>query len=438
MLPYKTLIEIDREKRKPIYLQIVSEFMCRIRRGEIPTGTRLPGTRELSKILGVHRKTVVVAYEELQAQGWIEIRPARGTFVNSKIPRVDSRPLHPETNGQPDYPARTTYDFEPFSVIGMPAPVPAHALYLNDGFPDVRLAPLKALAREYRNVTKGAGLRRHMYYVDAGGNALLREELCKYLRDTRSLRIEPKNVLITRGSIMALYLLSQTLVRPGDIAVVGETNYNAADMNLALAGAQMHRIPVDQHGVDVDALPAVQAQSPIRIMYVAPHHHHPTTVTLTAERRVKLLEFAVQHKIALIEDDYDFDFHYSSSPILPLASADHHGAVVYIGSLSKNIAPAFRIGYVVGPENLISELIRLRRVIDRQGDAVLEQAVGMLFKEGEVRRHLRKALREYRDRRDLFCGLLREKMGNAVEFKVPEGGLAVWTRFAPDIDTEAS
>ena len=150
----------------------------------------------------------------------------------------------------------------------------------------------------------------------------------------------------------------------------------------------------------------------------------------------RLLQLAEQYGFAILEDDYDYDFHYLSRPILPLASADRQGMVVYVGSLTKSVAPAFRVGYVVAPAALIDELARLRRIIDRQGDPMLEFAIGQLFKTGEMKRHFRKALRTYHARRDYFCNLLTSELADAVQFTKPDGGMAVWATFNPVVDME--
>lgn len=172
----------------------------------------------------------------------------------------------------------------------------------------------------------------------------------------------------------------------------------------------------------------------VRLVYVTSHHHYPTTVTLSADRRMQLLQLAEQYGFVILEDDYDYDFHYASSPILPLASADTRGMVVYVGSLTKSIAPAFRVGYVVAPPNLVEELGYHRRIIDRQGDNLLEQTIAELFAEGDLNRHLKRAQRVYHQRRDAFCQLLRYRLGSVIDFKTPEGGMAVWAKFDDAID----
>lgn len=232
---------------------------------------------------------------------------------------------------------------------------------------------------------------------------------------------------------MGIYLAARLLVNPGDHVIVGEPGYFGATLTLQQVGATINRVPVDENGIDVDAIEALCKKKKIRLLYVIPHHHHPTTVTLTPERRIRLLELAASYKIAIIEDDYDYDFHYTSYPVMPMASLDHHGNVIYIGTLSKTLVPAIRIGFMVAPENFIRAASGLRRWIDRQGDTLMEVALAELYKNGTVNRHIKKVVKLYRERRDCFCELLKDKIGDKISFKIPEGGMSVWTKFNVDL-----
>jgi GntR family transcriptional regulator/MocR family aminotransferase len=228
---------------------------------------------------------------------------------------------------------------------------------------------------------------------------------------------------------MGLYLLSCVLFSKGDSVIVGDTNYYYADRVFMMAGAKLVRIKTDEWGIDVDAVEKVCRRKKIKALFITSHHHYPTTVTLSASRRIKLLSLAEKYGFIIIEDDYDYDFHYLSSPILPLVSADTKGMVVYIGTLSKSIAPAIRTGYIVAPENLILELARIRQLIDTQGDPIMELALSEMFEEGHIKRHMKKALLVYHRRRDFLCSYLKEKLPDVIDFKVPDGGLAIWAKF---------
>jgi GntR family transcriptional regulator/MocR family aminotransferase len=298
----------------------------------------------------------------------------------------------------------------------------------------MRLAPLEDLSRAYRSQLLTGTPYLRLGYGDTTGAFRLRQVLSSYLSETRGLNCTPENILIVRGSVMGMYLASTGFLQPGDTVVVGEWNWSGANMNFEQAGARLLTIPVDGEGIIVDALEDICRREPVRMVYVTSHHHYPTTVALCAERRAQLLRLAEEYGFIIFEDDYDYDFHYLGKPLLPLAGADRAGMVLYCGSFTKAIAPAFRVGYLVGPEDAIRHLAKLRRIIDRQGDMILENALADLLVSGIIQRHLRKALRAYKERRDIFCALLQTQLGNQVQFQAPDGGMAVWTHFDPAID----
>ncbi|HMI60277.1 MAG TPA: PLP-dependent aminotransferase family protein, partial [Puia sp.] len=167
----------------------------------------------------------------------------------------------------------------------------------------------------------------------------------------------------------------------------------------------------------------------VKMLYLIPHHHHPTTVTLSPERRMRLLEIAEEFNFAIVEDDYDYDFHYSSSPYLPLAASSHNNRVIYIGSFSKSLSSSIRIGFMVGPEDFIGQAIYLRRLIELRGDNNMEDALAALIRNGDVGRHLKKVNKIYEARRDRLCLLLDSKLGDVVSYSMPSGGIAVWASF---------
>jgi GntR family transcriptional regulator / MocR family aminotransferase len=447
MLPFKTLLPLQKAAPQPLYAQLSEQLSELIRAGTLRAGQRLPGSRQLANLLHLHRQTVVAAYDDLLAQGWLESRLGSGTFVSSHLPDIQPQSLQTGTEFAEPKAERSTighktgFAFERSPELVRAVLASPGGLRFDDGFPDARLAPLDELSRAYRSYFRWGNPQAHVGYGDTKGHLLLREELSRHLNETRGLRTTPDNLLIVRGSIMGLFLNCQVLLRPSDVVVSGETTWAGFTMNARKTGASVLTVPVDEHGLDMDALAQLCAKGqannrPVRLVYVTPHHHYPTTVTLRADRRVRLLQLAEQYRFAILEDDYDYDYHYLSRPILPLASADRDGMVIYVGSLTKSVAPAFRVGYVVAPTELIDELARLRRIIDRQGDSVLEYAIGQLFHTGEMKRHFRKSLRAYHTRRDLVCELLSSQLDHALRFEKPDGGMAVWANFDPAIDME--
>jgi GntR family transcriptional regulator/MocR family aminotransferase len=432
MLPWKSILPIKRVSATPVYLQIANRMAQEIKDGRIGAGIKLPGTRQLAGALNIHRKTIIKSYEELEAQGWIEMRPSKGTFTRNKPPGITPRKFVGEPVNNEAFPAETGYPVRINTLIKTPANPMRHVTGFHEG-PDARLMPLEDLLKAYRSVLLKKINLRYTSYVETAGIEKFRRILSDYLNETRGLQTGFENVMVTRGGTMGLYLVVAALFTAGDTILVGDTNYYYADRTFMQAGMRLVRVTVDDQGIDVDAIERICASTKVSAVFITPHHHFPTTVTLSPERRKKLLALAESAGFVIIEDDYDYDFHYERSPIFPLLSADKKGMVVYIGTLSKTVSPAIRTGYVVAPVNLINELAKLRQLVDTQGDPIMELALVNLFREGVIHRHLKKALLEYRQRRDFMCSALSEGVGDKVRFSIPEGGLSIWARFEPSI-----
>jgi GntR family transcriptional regulator/MocR family aminotransferase len=428
-----TLLQVEKNGKLPIYLQLANQLTALIRAGTLQPGYRLLSTRQLATALKVHRRTVVEAYDELLAQGWLESRTGNGTFVARHIPEIKLVKLFGETD-QKSPQQKAGFKFEVTPQLDRPVLKPVAKIHFDDGFPDTRLAPLEELARSYRSQMLNGDSYVRLGYGDTKGSAWLRQELSVHLNETRGMKTTAENILIVRGVVMGVHLASQGLLKPGDRVVCDEAGWFGANMNFEQAGAKVLQAPVDEHGVDMDALETICEMGPVRMVYLTSHHHYPTTVALRADRRIRLLKLSEKYGFIIFEDDYDYDFHYLSKPFLPLAGADTAGMVLYCGSFTKTISPAFRVGYLVGPEDVITHLAQMRRIIDRQGDVILENAMAELLREGIIQRHLRKSVRIYKQRRDVFCDLLKNSLGNYVDFQVPDGGMAVWVKFDQRID----
>ena len=431
MLPFKTLIKLDRSARSPLYLQIASIIIRQITAGVIPVGLKLPGGRKLAELLGVSRRTAMLAYEELEAQGWIEIKPNQGTFIHTNIPIAQKRSLPfgvlDEAHQKSHFGSNDQLNFLDYY---QPPNLKEISYVFDTGYPDVRLAPLKELSQNMGRVLMSKRDKKIMNYAaNFKGHIQLRAEIVKYLAESRGINIDIDNLIITRGSLMAFSNIFRVLLAPKDKVIVGDISFKVAKDIIQIAGGELVTVPVDEQGMDVEAIEKACQEQPIRAVFVMPHHHHPTTVSLTAARRMKLLLLAEKYHFAIVEDDYDYDFHYASSPILPMASSDRLGSVIYVGSLSKTVAPGLRLGFIVAPADFINDLARLSRFLDCHGNTAMEKAIALLFKEGIIRRHLKKSLKAYHQRRDLFCALLQKELSEFVTFALPEGGLAVWVVF---------
>lgn len=433
-IPFKSVIRLDRSMDRPVYLQIAHQMINAIQRGVLVAGVQLPGTRSLAEDLDVHRKTIIAAYDELDAQGWTEIRPNKGTFVRDNVPQESKDLQQYDEKILTSYPAKAGYNFKQSILLDVLTVNSNSGLEFNDGLPDIRLLPLDRLSKVYGGILKSKTNYRHFGYSHVEGNEYFRETLALYLNNTRGLHISKNNILTTRGIHMSIYMASSMLIEPGDLVIVGDLSYYLANMCFQQCGGKIIAVPVDQDGISVEAIRELCKKKKIRMLYLTPHHHYPTTVTLSAERRVELLQLAVTYGFIILEDDYDYDFHYNGNSVLPLASADTNGMVVYIGSFCKSLAPGFRSGYLIAPENLISEMAKFRRLVDRQGDMLMEQALAELLEEKEIQRHLKKAVKIYQERRDVFTGLLQQQLGEELNFVSPPGGLSVWTQWNPKLN----
>jgi GntR family transcriptional regulator/MocR family aminotransferase len=418
---------------RPVFVRISAGFVEAIRRGRLDAGSALPSSRALAHALEVHRNTVLAAYAELQSQGWVTTAAGKGTFVSAKLPEVPLKRGASHRARMPEHPGYSLAPALPAPSVG--PPLPRGSLSLAGGVPDLRLVPSQELSRAYRRAITGSD-HSVLDYGNERGHPRLRGALATFLDAARGVTASAEDVLITRGSQMGFYLAARAIVRPGDVVAVEALGYAPAWAAFRAAGAEVVPVSVDAHGLVIDELRELVKRRPIAALYITPHHQYPTLAVLSADRRLALLELARTHRFAVVEDDYDNEIHYHGRPVLPLASADAAGVVVYVGSLSKVLAPGLRVGYVVAPSALIRRMAELRRSIDRQGDPAIERAIAELLEEDVVQRHTRKMRRIYQGRREALMNELKRRFGAALTFDVPAGGLALWAHVAPDVSID--
>jgi GntR family transcriptional regulator / MocR family aminotransferase len=418
---------VDRRRSIPVYQQIVQALIHDIQRGRLLPGTFLPSSRELASTLGVNRKTIVIAYDDLIAQGWLASDGTRGTIVSSSLPELAPRRspiLQPDIGPEsaaPEFKVRAAV--EPLSTF-----VDNTHLTFDDGAPDARLLSPDVLSRAYRTALRQAVRGNWLGYGDPRGSPILRETIANMLMTHRGLVANADNICITRGSQMAIFLAARILVRPGETVLVEALSYSPAWQAFRAAGASVVGAKLDDNGLDVEDVERLCRRHKVRALYLTPHHQFPTTVSLTPQRRLRLLDLASQFGFAVIEDDYDHEFHFEQQPLLPMASYAPR-RTVYIGSMSKLLLPGLRIGYVAAASDVIRLMANETVIIDRQGNVPTELAVAELIQSGELHRHARKALQVYLGRRNTFAQLLRENFDDIIDFKVPDGGLAYWITF---------
>jgi GntR family transcriptional regulator/MocR family aminotransferase len=394
-----THLPIDRDSRKPLYQQIYEGYRRAILAGHLRPGQRIPSTRALAAELGVSRLPVLAAYEQLLSEGYFDGRRGSGTYVNADF--VEGRRAARQKSQAP----RFEDGLRPFRVS-------APAL---DQFP--RTAWARIVSRHTRTMPPEL-----MGYGDPAGYLPLREQIAEYLRTARAVRCEASHVLVVSSSQAALSVCAAALLTPGDTVGIEEPGYPGARSGLAAPGATLAYVPVDDEGIDVDAVGVSRA------VYVTPSHQYPLGVSMTATRRVALLAWAARVDGWIIEDDYDSEYRYISRPLGALQGMDAHERVVYIGTFSKVLFPALRVGYVVVPPRLWGAFLHAREALDIFSSTLYQLALTDFLLEGRFARHIRRMRDIYRRRRDaLLAGLARHCRGKLTVHNADAGlHVPVW------------
>ncbi|RBA29860.1 aminotransferase-like domain-containing protein [Flavobacterium tibetense] len=427
----KSEIRIEKSSTNAVYVQIAQQIIQLIQKGYLSVGSLLPGTRILAVTIGIHRKTAVAVYEELAAQGWVNSIPNKGTYIVTPENITKIKAIHQQNKNQiasknTGFPFEASFNLAPIETLF------ETEFIANDGHPDVRLHPVTQFSKWY-----GAAMKRKSlvskWQQSGTAPTQFENQLCNFLNASRGFAIQPKNSLSTRSSEMSLYLIAQLLIRPKDVVLVGNLGNYAANMVFQQAGATIKTLPVDAYGLQVNAIEELAKKNTIRCVYLNSNRHYPTTNTLSAERRLQLLALAKKLRFAIIEDDFDYDFQFDGSPILPMASSDTDGLIIYLGKLGQSLFPSFQIGFMIAPENFILEAKNYLQMLDSKGDLIQEQVLAELIHEGEIHRLLKKNTLVYKKRRDTMCLALENHFGDTIAFEKPSGGLALWIRFKTQI-----
>jgi GntR family transcriptional regulator/MocR family aminotransferase len=416
--PWELLIKIDVNCERAVYIQIADSIISAIKGGKLQGGDPLPGSRQLATQLKLNRNTIVDALDILLAEGWLIAKERRGTFVSETLPGFKS------------------VDHSPALPVTLPIEVIADIIF-DDGVPDTRIAPINELARAYRQIFNRKGKWQMMGYVEGRGDSDFLNAIVHMLNYKRGMRLTAEEVYITRGSQMAMYLTAHCLLKSGDQVVVENPGYKPAWQAFESAGATLLPVNVDQEGLVITELRVLLSKHKnINAIYITPHHQFPTTVTLSLGRRLELVALSNEFGFTIIEDDYDNEFHFGQRPIYPVSSFDDIKNYVYVGTMSKIVAPALRLGFMAAPRAFIAKVSQLRKIIDVQGDNMMEQAVLELINDGQIKRHLRKATLTYKAKRDYFDGLISQHLNEKVNYKKPEGGLAFWLEPKETVDLQ--
>ncbi|HEX6634936.1 MAG TPA: PLP-dependent aminotransferase family protein [Usitatibacter sp.] len=423
---------------RPLYRKVQDQLVGAILRGTMPAGSRLPSLRRLARDLGVSRITVEAAYEALEAQGLIEARARSGTFVtgfaaaepvrkgSARKERLawESR-IAPAAN-----PARERMLGQVFRGT-----VADDAVPFAWGAGDPGLFPVdefRVLINRILRRARGAALGPE----ETQGNAELRAAFAAYLRKL-DIPATAEGLMVTSGSQQAIDLVIGALVRPGERVAVEDPTWPGALAALEAAGARIVPIALDEHGMRLDLLERALARGDVRLIYTVPTYQNPTGVVMPASRRRELVRLARRHGVPILEDDALREVRFGSPLPPPLAALDPTGNVICVGSFSKSVMPAARLGYLVAPPKLLAWAISRKRSGDLFCSPVLQRAMAAYLESGEAVKHWKRISRAYSHRQRVMAEALKRHFPSSARWQRPDGGPVLWVRVPEGISVRA-
>jgi GntR family transcriptional regulator/MocR family aminotransferase len=401
--------------RRNLSGEIYRQLRQAILDGRLRAGERLPPTRELAERLSVSRTTVTVAYDRLSASGFVTTRVGAGTFVRDGV-TVGAG------NGQPARRLQGTavQPREVWKSIPLVKPFERPARFdFRSGIPDATLFPYQ----RWRRLVSGELKRRDRLvgiYADPAGDADLREAVARHIGVSRGIDASADDIIITSGTQQALDLLAKVLVEPGETVALEDPCYTPARWLFRSHGIRTAGVPVDGDGLVVDALPGG-----VRLLYATPSHQYPLGVTLSLDRRIALLDWATRHDAAIIEDDYDSEFRYGGRPVEPLKTLDRDGRVIYVGSFSKALLPALRMGFLLVPPSLRDAVQRAKFMSDWHSPLFAQRALARFIDDGDFARHVRRMNRIYQARHEKILEVLASEFGDLLDVIPSSTGLHI-------------
>lgn len=430
-----TVMEIDVNRfadDAPLHRQLYTAIKRAILDGRLRPGTRLPSTRNVARDMGVSRTTVLNAFEQLSAEGYLESKVGSGTRVPLYVPGDLAKqkqrtrllsPHKPRLSHRAHLPPIADLSF----LRTSPRP-------LRPGQPEVNSFPLEVwsrlAAKHWRRAT------RDPEHVDSLGYRPLRKAICEYVRKLRAVHCDPDQVLIVGGAQQALYLCAHTLLDPGESAWLEDPGYPRARSAFLSAGLKISPVPVDSDGMMVSIGDA--REPPPKLVFATPSFQCPLGSMMSLDRRFQLLALAKRTGAWILEDDYFSEYRYGGRPIASLQSIDQTGRVIYIGNFSKSVVPQLRIGYLVLPPELVDTFQHIRSTMSRQPPGVEQAALAEFIADGHLERHLRTTLRIYRERQEALVAAINEHANGLLETQPTGTGMYLVAWLRPGVDDQSA
>ncbi|MBC6446071.1 MocR-like pyridoxine biosynthesis transcription factor PdxR [Actinokineospora xionganensis] len=415
-------IHVTLSGRGGLSAQIYRQLLDAVLDGRLRPGERLPPSRELAGRLSVSRNTVGVAYDRLTAEGFLVGRVGAGTFVCDR-PATRSRSARASAEVLPRARWRS---------VPVEAPSWEPRFDFRVGVPDVELFPWATWRRLVSSSLRRSAVRS-ADYADPAGERVLREAVARHVGLARSVHAGPDDVVITQGAQQALDLIARVLVDPGDVVAVEEPGYLPARRLFAAHGARVVGVPVDAEGLVVAALP-----SSARVVYTTPSHQFPLGIPMSVARRAELLAWAGRRGAVVVEDDYDSEFRFSDRPLEPLQSLDGQGRVIYVGTFSKTLLPALRLGFLVAAPAVRQAVRAARQLGDWHGEVTGQLALAKFIDEGLLARHVRRAGREYGRRHARIVAVLERDFAGVATLVPSAAGLHVFAETSTSLDARVA
>lgn len=392
----------------PLFRQVYLRLRQEILSGVLQGGEKLPSTRDLAEQLGISRTVVLLAYDQLLAEGFAAGRGGSGTYVSSgvKVGRLASQEKSAAVRiarfGAAAAGAWTRMNFPAKAEH----PLPYDFSY---GRSDLATFPFEMWRRILLRCARKASVAE-LDYGPASGRSGLREAICDHLRRSRAVVCDPSQVVVVNGSQQALDLISRVLLARGERVAIEDPSYQGTTEILRAAGVHLLPVRVDRDGIDPDRIP-----QETRIVFVTPSHQYPTGAILPLARRVALLEWAKRNRATIVEDDYDGEFRYGGQPLESLQGLDREGRVIYIGTFSRTVFSALRIGYLVAPRALVTAFAAAKWLCDRHTATLEQETLGEFIRSGMYERYLRRVRRRNAARREALLEAIEAHIGDRVE-----------------------
>lgn len=435
---WKQLFELPDEPALPLQARLRTAVVREILNGRLSEGTALPSSRDLAQLTGLSRNTVSAAYRQLVDENFLVARPRSGIFVAAGARQATAGPpaLHAADDGRaaahdgvaPDWKARMRRSLRGRPTLSKPEGWGSYAYPFVYGRLDQRLFPIEEFRECFTRSLTRARLDQWASDFEADEVPELIEQIRLRVLPKRGVFALAEEIVVTVGAQQAFHLLAEALLDQRTRLGFEEPGYPHARNCFALRDPEMLRVPVDDHGVVVDGLPALD------YVFVTPSQHSPTTVTLSLERRQALLAKAQADGFVVIEDDYEAENLYDGTPMPALKSMDRSGHVIYVGSLSKSLSPALRLGYIVASRQLAAELRLLRHAVLRHPSAFLQNAYALFLSLGHHESHARRVNRAMQERTRLAAAGLQRHLPD-FEFTLPQGGASIWVRAPAWVDS---